>query len=103
VPRGTRVGRASDPRPPDSTARCRESFECYDVHYHPRIELVLAGWIMRYIFKRDLILVLHHENKYTTTPYMRVSPSVWDSFSCEVLLYSCCIGVVNLTFSFLKY
>jgi hypothetical protein len=26
---------------------------------------------------------------------------MWDSPSCEGLLYSCCIGVVNLTF-FLK-
>jgi hypothetical protein len=26
-------------------------------------------------------------------------PSMWDSSSCERLLYSCCIGVVNLTFS----
>jgi hypothetical protein len=30
---------------------------------------------------------------------MRVGPSMWDPPSCEGLLYSCCIGVVNLTFS----
>jgi hypothetical protein len=28
-----------------------------------------------------------------------VGPSMWDPPSCEGLLYSCCIGVVNLTFS----
>jgi len=32
---------------------------------------------------------------------MRVGPSMWDPPSCEGLLYSYCIGVVNLTFSFL--
>jgi hypothetical protein len=31
---------------------------------------------------------------------MRVGPSVWGPSSCEGLLCSCCIGVVNLTFSF---
>jgi hypothetical protein len=30
---------------------------------------------------------------------MKVGPSMWDPPSCEGLLYSCCIGVVNLTFS----
>jgi hypothetical protein len=30
---------------------------------------------------------------------MRVGPSMWDSLSCEGLLYRYCIGVVNLTFS----
>jgi hypothetical protein len=49
----------------------------------------------------DLILVQHQYNNCTTTPHMRVGPSMWDSPSCEGLLYSCCIGVVNLTF-FLK-
>jgi hypothetical protein len=33
---------------------------------------------------------------------MRVGPSMWNPPSCEGLLYSCCIGVVNLTFSY-KY
>jgi hypothetical protein len=28
-----------------------------------------------------------------------VGPSMWDPPSCEGLLYSCCIDVVNLTFS----
>jgi hypothetical protein len=32
---------------------------------------------------------------------MRVGSSMWDLPSCEGLLYSYCIGVVNLTFSFL--
>jgi hypothetical protein len=48
---------------------------------------------------RVLILVQHQYNNCTTTPHMRVGPSMWDSPSCEGLLYSCCIGVVNLTFS----
>jgi hypothetical protein len=41
-------------------------------------------------------------NTNTTTPHMRVGPNMWDPPSCEGLLYSCCIGVVNLTFSFKK-
>jgi hypothetical protein len=48
---------------------------------------------------RDLILVQHQYNNCTTTPYMRVGSSMWDPPSCEGLLYNCCIGVVNLTFS----
>jgi hypothetical protein len=48
---------------------------------------------------RDLILTLHHHNNCTTTSHMKVDPSVWDSPSCEGLLCSCCIDVVNLTFS----
>jgi hypothetical protein len=39
----------------------------------------------------------------TTTPHMRVGPSMWDPPSCEGLLYSCCIGVVNLTFFQIKF
>jgi len=49
-----------------------------------------------------LILVQHQYNNCTTTPHMKVGPSMWDPPSCEGLLYSCCIGVVNLTFSFKK-
>jgi hypothetical protein len=44
---------------------------------------------------RDLILVQHQYNNRTTTPQMRVGPSMWDPPSCERLLYGCCIGVVN--------
>jgi hypothetical protein len=47
---------------------------------------------------RDLILVQYQYNNCTTTPHMRVGPSMWDPPSCEGLLYSCCIDVVNLTF-----
>jgi hypothetical protein len=47
---------------------------------------------------RDLILVQHQYNNCTTIPYMRVGPSMWDPPSCERLLYSYCIGVINLTF-----
>jgi hypothetical protein len=46
-----------------------------------------------------LILVQHQYNNCTATPHMRVGPSMWDPPSCEGLLYSCCIDVVNLTFS----
>jgi len=57
-----------------------------------------------YIYReRDLILVQYHHNNCTTTLHMRVDPSVWDPPSCEGLLYSCCIGVVNLTFSIYIY
>jgi len=42
------------------------------------------------------ILDLQHQyNNCTTIPHMRVSPTYWDSPSCEELLYSCCIGVVQ--------
>jgi hypothetical protein len=51
----------------------------------------------------DLILVQHQYNNCTITPHMRVDPSMWDLPSCEGLLYSCCIGVVNLTFSIFFY
>jgi hypothetical protein len=57
-------------------------------------------FVLKHIFFRDLILVQHQYNNCTTTPHMRVGPSMWDPPSCEGLLYSCCIGVVNLTFSF---
>jgi hypothetical protein len=64
---------------------------------HHSIDL---GWNSRVgTHHRDLILVQHHYNNCTTILHMRVSPSTWDSPSCEGLLYSCCIGVVNLTFS----
>jgi len=55
------------------------------------------------IIYRDLILVQHQYNNCTTTPHMRVDPSMWDPPSCEGLLYSCCIGIVNLTFSLYIY
>jgi hypothetical protein len=48
----------------------------------------------------SLILVQHQYNNCTTIPHMRVGPSMWDPPSCEGLLYSCCISVVNLIFSF---
>jgi hypothetical protein len=50
-----------------------------------------------------LILVQHQYNNCTTTIHMRVGPSMWDPPSCEGLLYSCCIDVVNLTFSIVIY
>jgi hypothetical protein len=50
----------------------------------------------------DLIHTQHHHNNHTTTPHMRVGPSVWGPPSCEGLLCDCWVGVVNLTFSFRK-
>jgi len=52
---------------------------------------------------RDLIHTQHHHNNHTSTPHMSVGPSVWGPPSCEGLLCGCCIGVVNLTFSFKDY
>jgi len=37
----------------------------------------------------------HQYNNYTTIPHMRVGPTYWGSPSCEGLLYSCCIGIVQ--------
>jgi hypothetical protein len=48
----------------------------------------------------DLILVQHYHNNCTTIFHIKVSPNIWDPPSCEELLYSCCIGVVNLIFFF---
>jgi hypothetical protein len=56
-----------------------------------------------FIYQWDLILTLHHHNNCTTTHHMRVDPSVWGPPSCEGLLCSCCIDVVNLTFFFWSY
>jgi hypothetical protein len=50
---------------------------------------------------RDLIHTQHHHNNHTSTPHMSVGPSVWGPPSCEGLLCGCCIGVVNLTFSYI--
>jgi hypothetical protein len=50
----------------------------------------------------DLIPIQHQYNNCTITLHMRADLSMWDLPSCEGLLYSCCIGVVNLTF-FIKY
>jgi hypothetical protein len=48
----------------------------------------------------EVIWFLYNTN--TTTPHRRVGPSMWDPPSCEGLLYSCCIGVVNITFSLIE-
>jgi hypothetical protein len=37
----------------------------------------------------------HQYNNCTTIPHMRVGPTYWGPPSCERLLYSCCIGVVQ--------
>jgi hypothetical protein len=46
----------------------------------------------------NLILVQHQYNNCTTTLHMRVGSSMWNPPSCERLLYSCYIDIVNLTF-----
>jgi hypothetical protein len=55
-----------------------------------RWQNLVDGW--------DLIPTLHHHNKCTTLPYMRVCPTHWAPPSCEGVLCTCCVGVVNLTF-----
>jgi hypothetical protein len=57
---------------------------------------VSAG-ITLYIWK--MLDLQHQYNNCTTISHIRVGPSIWGPPSCEGLLYSCCIGVVNLTFS----
>jgi hypothetical protein len=37
----------------------------------------------------------HQYNNCTTIPHMRVGPTYWGLPSCEGLLCSCCIGVVQ--------
>jgi hypothetical protein len=37
----------------------------------------------------------HQYNNCTTIPHMRVGLTYWGLPSCEGLLYSCCIGVVQ--------
>jgi hypothetical protein len=37
----------------------------------------------------------HQYNNCTTIPHMRVGPTYWGPPSCEELLYSCCIGIVQ--------
>jgi hypothetical protein len=37
----------------------------------------------------------HQYNNCTTISHMRVGPTYWGPPSCEGLLYSCCIGVVQ--------
>jgi len=37
----------------------------------------------------------HQYNNCTTIPHMRVGPTYWGPPSCEGLLCSCCIGVVQ--------
>jgi hypothetical protein len=37
----------------------------------------------------------HQYNNCTTIPHMRVGPTYWGPPSCEGLLYSCCISVVQ--------
>jgi hypothetical protein len=44
----------------------------------------------------------HQYNNCTTIPHMRVGPTYWGPPSCEGLLYSCCIGVVQESNPFLE-
>jgi hypothetical protein len=37
----------------------------------------------------------HQYNNCTTIPHMRVGPTYWGPPSCEGLLYSCCIDIVQ--------
>jgi hypothetical protein len=62
------------------------------------IILVLLAFVTR-----DLIPALHHHNKCTTPPHMRVDSTHWAPPSCEGVLCSCCVGAVNLTFFLKKF
>jgi hypothetical protein len=55
-----------------------------------------------YIY-RDLIVTQHHHNNCTTPSHMGVDPTHWVPLPCEGVLYSCCSGVVNLSFSIYIY
>jgi hypothetical protein len=45
--------------------------------------------------QRKMLDLQHQYNNCTTIPHMRVGPTYWGPSSCEGLLYSCCIGVVQ--------
>jgi hypothetical protein len=45
--------------------------------------------------KRKMLDLQHQYNNCTTIPHMMVGPTYWGPPSCEELLYSCCIGVVQ--------
>jgi hypothetical protein len=45
--------------------------------------------------RRKMLDLQHQYNNCTTTPHMKVGPTYWGPPSCEELLYSCCIGVVQ--------
>jgi hypothetical protein len=70
--------------------------------FKTRLHILCLGAAVYNLWKRDLIHALHHHNKCTTTPHMRMGPSVWSPPSCEGLLCTCCVGVVNLIFSLLQ-
>jgi len=44
----------------------------------------------------------HQYNNCITIPHIRVCPTYWGPPSCEGLLYSCCIGVVQESNLFLQ-
>jgi hypothetical protein len=46
-------------------------------------------------FFREMLDLQHQYNNCTTIPHMRVGPTYWGPPSCEGLLYSCCIGIVQ--------
>jgi hypothetical protein len=48
-----------------------------------------------FYFLWKMLDLQHQYNNYTTIPHMRVDPTYWGPPSCEGLLYSCCIGVVQ--------
>jgi hypothetical protein len=44
---------------------------------------------------RKMLDLQHQYNNCTTIPHMRVGPTYWGPPSCEGLLYSCCIDIVQ--------
>jgi hypothetical protein len=55
-----------------------------------------------WFFGRKMLDLQHQYNNCTTIPYMRVGPTYWSSPSCKMLLYSCCISVVQESNPFLE-
>jgi hypothetical protein len=77
---------------------------------NPIIEIcymhITCTFFVHHFLKSTITFVRPGFNSCTTpsqqlhnNPSQESGPSVWDPPSCEGLLCSCCIGVVNLTFS----
>jgi hypothetical protein len=54
-----------------------------------------------YIYIWKMLDLQHQYNNCTTIPHMRVGPTYWGPPSCEGLLYSCYIGVVQESNSYI--
>jgi hypothetical protein len=59
-----------------------------------RVQLLFSCDLENSVLRKMLDLQ-HQYNNCTTIPHMRVDPTYWGPPSCEGLLYSCCISVVQ--------